>query len=468
MVFELKKRTAGLRVGVGTTPVMVALFLLQSTPTTAETPTATPEQLGGPVFTSLGAERQGNEAGTIPPWTGGIIQPPASYQPGKHETDPFPDDQIRYTVNARNVEQYAHLLSPGQRALLEAYPDTWRMNVYPTRRSASYPEWVYDAVAANATRAELASEGRGGARNSKISSPFPIPKSGVEVVWNHNLRWRGLRLQRAVVRAAVTRAGRYNIVLGEADFGFPYGSPRETPFTRQYSNLMLAVKSKTVAPSLVNNNASLVIEPIDQSIEPRKSWLYSEPLRRVVRRPYFGYGLPAPDADALRTVDEFELFNGATDLFEWTLLGKKEHLIPYNAYRLHGETLDYPDILRTGHINPDHARYELHRVWVVEGRLKEGARHVYSRRVFYVDEDSWQIGVSDSYDLKGELWRTADAHALNYYTEPVQLGTLYVFHDLQNQRYLVDGLDNQRAPYKFLTTADPREFSPNSLAYYVR
>jgi hypothetical protein len=155
-------------------------------------------------------------------------------------------------------------------------------------------------------------------------------------------------------------------------------------------------------------------------------------------------------------------------MYEWRLLGKRELLIPYNSYRIHSSDLKYDDVLHRDHVNPELVRFELHRVWVVEGRLKDGMRHVYSRRVFYVDEDSWQISVSDSYDLEGGLWRTAMAHGLNYYTVPVHLSTLEVFHDLEEQRYYVDGLDNRRAPYEFLEGADPREFSPNALPYYVR
>jgi hypothetical protein len=167
-------------------------------------------------------------------------------------------------------------------------------------------------------------------------------------------------------------------------------------------------------------------------------------------------------------VDDYELFNGATDRYDWTILGKREMLIPYNAYRIHSDQLDYDDILQIGHINPQHTRYELHRVWVVEGRLKDDAKHIYSRRVFYLDEDSWQIGVSESYDLEGKLWRVAESHALNYYNVPVHLSTLQVFHDLKERRYVAEGIDNQLKPYEFLTTADPREFSPNSLLYYAR
>ncbi len=434
----------------------------------ADARAARPEDLGGPRFTQLGAERLGNSAGTIPMWTRGITKPPSSYRAGQHETDPFPDDQILYSITAGNAQDYVGLLSPGQQKLLATYPDTWRYNVYQSRRTASYPEWVYTAVVANASRAHLAEKGKGGARGSRISSPFPIPTRGEEVVWNHNLRWRGIRVQRALARAAVTRRGRYNVVLGEVDIGFPYGARVQTPFTRRHPNLMLALKSKTMAPALVANEATLAIEPIDQSVAQRKTWRYNEALRRVVRAPFFGYGLPAPNSDSLRTIDEFELFNGATDYFEWKLLGKREMLIAYNAYRLHPGDLSYSDILRAGHVNPNLARYELHRVWVVEGRLKPEFKHTYSRRVFYVDEDSWSIAASDSYDSNGDLWRTADAHGLNFYTVPVHKATLYVYHDLKARRYLVDGLDNARKPLKFREDIDPREFSPNSLLYFVR
>jgi hypothetical protein len=431
-------------------------------------PQPRPDELGGPDYTPLGAERAGNAAGTIPAWTGGLTRPPPQNDPTRHELDPFPEDKPLFTVTAANVADFGDMVSPGQRALLEAYPDTWRLPVYTSRRTAAYPDWVYEGAIDNARRLDPESDTVGDVVQARITSPFPIPQRGEQVVWNHNLRWRGLRVQSALARAAVTPRGRYSVILGEMDIGFPYGSPRENAFKREYPNVLLALKSKITAPSLLANDASLNWEPIDHRISRRATWEYFEALRRVIRRPYLGYEQPAPYTDSLRTVDDFELFNGATDRYEWTILGKREMLIPYNAYRLHSDRLGYDDILQTGHINPDHARYELHRVWVVEGRLKEGAKHVYSRRVFYLDEDSWQIGVSESYDMDGELWRVAEAHALNYYTVPVQLATLYVFHDLKQRRYVVDGIDNERPPYRFLTDADPREFSANSLLYYVR
>jgi hypothetical protein len=442
--------------------------LLTSLATFAVQPQPQAPILGGEILTPIGAQRAGNAQGTIPPWTGGLTQPPANYRPEHHEVDPFPEDQILFTIDADNMAAYADQLSPGQQALLKRYPQTWHLNVYRSRRSAAYPQRVYDAIARNATSAQLVTAGRGGVTGAEISSPFPLPTSGVELIWNHNLRWRGIRVERREGSAAVTRAGRFTPVISDQDWAFPYGFDSGSPFKQRYPNLLLAIKSKVIAPGFLSGDGLLVFETIDQTNDPRKTWNYSRALRRVVRLPYFGYQIPAQNSDGLRTVDDFDLYNGPPDRFEWRLLGKRELYIPYNAYRLHDHQLSAEDIIRVGHINPDHARYELHRVWEVEGRIRSGERHVYSRRVFYLDEDSWQIAVADSYDNSGELWRVNEAHALNYYTVPVLWSTLEVYHDLKQERMLVNGLDNEQQPYRFRSDGDPREFSPNALIYYLR
>jgi hypothetical protein len=419
-------------------------------------------------LTPMGAERAANPGGTIPAWTGGIIAPPPDYRPGANHPDPHPGDRILYTVTAADLEARGSLLCDGQKALLRAHPESWHLNVYPTRRSASFPEWVYQAVRANATGARVVLTGKGSVEGARVGPPFPIPKSGIEAIWNHNLRWRGARVERSDGIAAVTRLGNYRVVLSEQTLGLPYGARQADAFGKAYPNILFAIKARTIAPSRLAGNGSLVIEPIDQTSDPRKWWNYSRDLRRVFRVPWAAYDFPAPSSDALRTVDDTWLFNGPPDRFEWELLGKREMLIPYNAYRLHGSDIEPVDILGPSHIEPDLARYELHRVWVVQALLKPGAKHVYSRRVFYVDEDSWQIAVAESYDLDGRLWRLNEVHAINYYDVPVLWSTLEVYHDLVRDRYLVTGLDNARNTYRFSEGSDPREFSPNALSYEVR
>ncbi|MGB5178900.1 MAG: DUF1329 domain-containing protein [Gammaproteobacteria bacterium] len=393
-----------------------ALFLLPalfSASVPADSSSSAAASPGSAPLTPVGAERAGNASGSIPPWTGGLTAPPAAYVPGKHEVDPFAEDALLYSITADKLDVYADKLSPGQQALLRAHPDSWYMQVYPTHRSASYPDWVYSALQDNAQTATVLREGKGGVAGANVSSPFPIPASGVEVVWNHNLRWRGIRVQRSFGQAAVTQRGRYTVTLALQDFAFPYAAHPEDAIRTEFPNMLLALKSKTIEPGLISGDGNLVLEPIDQTDAPRKSWSYNRNLRRILRAPYIANAYPAANTDNLRTVDEFDMFNGSPEQYDWQLQGKQELYIPYNAYRIHAQDLDYDDIVLQQHINPQLARYELHRVWVVEGTLKPGMKHIYGRRVFYVDEDSWQIAVADNYDLEGKLWRTSEAHALN-------------------------------------------------------
>jgi hypothetical protein len=419
-------------------------------------------------LTPMGAERAGSADGGIPAWTGGLSAPPPDHREGERETDPWPNDPILYTVTAADLPSRGALLSDGQKALLAAYPESWRLNVYPTHRSAAFPGWVQDAVRANATRASVVLEGKSSVAGARVGPPFPIPRSGIEAVWNHLLRWRGTRIERSEGIAAVTRLGRYRVVISDQVIGFPYGAQQADAFGKEYPNVLFGIKSHVIAPSRQAGDASLVIEPIDQTRDPRRAWLYNSDLRRIFRVPWAAYDFPAPNSDNLRTIDDAWLFNGPPDRFDWELVGKREMLIPYNAYRLDSGNVGPDQILRERHIDPALARYELHRVWVVQGTLKPGEKHIYSRRVFYLDEDSWQIAVAESYDRDGKLWRVNEAHALQFSAVPVLTSTLEVFHDLQQRRYLVNGLDNERNPWRFSGGSDPREFSPNALSYDIR
>ena len=436
-------------------------------------------RLGGPELTPVGAERAGNEEGTIPPWTGGIREPLPGFEPGDHHPDPFAADPVLFTINAANADRYADKLSEGQRALLSKYPDSWYMNVYPTRRSAAYPEFVYEAIKANATRAELITEGLGGIAGAAVASPFPLPQQGVELIWNHTLRWRGIRASRVSGQAAITRLGNYRVVLFQEEFAFPYGNPRHSPGESRYPHTSIAFKQKILAPGALTGFGHLLLEPLDYTRQQRQSWVYNANLRRVMRRPTAGFDAPAPQSDGLRFQDEMDMFNGSPALFDWKLLGKREFYIPYNDYKLHSGAGDYDDILKERHINPQLVRYELHRVWVVEGTVRSAERnhvthdplergHAYSRRVFFLDEDTWQIAMADNYDGDGKLWRHSEGHMVNYYDVPVPWYTLEVFYDLKVRRYLANGLDNRRDTYRFTDTYNPKRFSPLALEFFVR
>lgn len=415
-------------------------------------------QLGN-TLTPMGAEKAGNAAGTIPAWNGGIAKPPAAYKEGNHHPDPYPDDRILFSISAANLDKYKANLTPGQVALLNKYPD-FKLNIYPSRRSAAAPESVYKATKKYATTAVLVNDGNG-IDKTIVGIPFPIPQNGLEAIWNHIVRYRGLTVQRWINQAAVTASGAYTLVKLVDEFDFLYA--REDVSISDLRNILLYFKQEVKAPARLAGSVLLVHETLNQVKEPRHAWVYNPGQRRVRRAPHIAYDTPGTAADGLRTSDDFDMFNGAPDKYNWKLVGKQEIYVPYNAYRLHSDKVQYTDILKPGHINPDLARYELHRVWVVDATLKQGERHVYGRRVFYIDEDSWQVLLVDKYDNRGQIWRVGEGHVINYYNLPTIWTTLEVHYDLQSGRYLALGLNNQERMYDFHIRRDASNYTPSSL-----
>jgi len=413
-------------------------------------------------LTPMGAVRSANADGSIPQWTGGITQAPAGYTVGDHHPDPYPTDKVKYTVTASNMSDYKTLLTQGQIKLFETYPETFKMDVYQTRRSASYPEHVYQAVKVNATRAELV-EGGNGIKQAAVGIPFPIPANGLEAIWNHIVRYRGEGLVRQGGQAAPTSNGSYTYVGFDDQLMIPYGVKGTTPEALEQTNILFKFKQKVTEPARLAGTALLVHETMDQIKTPRQAWTYNTGQRRVRRAPNVAYDAPGSASDGLRLTDDFDMYNGAPNRYNWTLKGKQELLIPYNDYRLHSDSLKYEDILQPGHINPDLVRYEKHRVWVVEANLKSGTRHTYKKRVFYIDEDSWQIAITDVYDNRDELYRIAVAHGVNYYEVPTQWSTLEVYHDFQSRRYIAMGLDNEAKMYDFSAQLKGKSFTPSAL-----
>ena len=433
---------------------------LAATPAAAQVSAMQAAMLGGEL-TPLGAVRAGNEAGTIPAWEGGMMAPPAGYMPGMHHPDPFADDQPLFTITADNVDQYTANLSPGQVAMFRRYPETFRMPVYPSRRTAALPQRIYDRTIANATTATLV-EGGNGVANAGEGIPFPIPQSGLEAIWNHLLRYRGLTLHRTYAQMAPMPDGAFLAVTLEEDALWVYQQPGAT--TETIDNKLVYFRQAITAPPRLAGTVLAVHETLNQVAEPRRAWAYNPGQQRVFEAPNVAYDAPGTASDGQRTADQLDMFNGAPDLYEWSLVGKQELYIPYNSYRLASDAVGFADILQPGHINPDLTRYELHRVWIVEARLREEASHIYARRTFYLDEDTWQAAIIDHYDGRGEMWRVSEAHALNFYEVPLTLMTAMTVYDLQNGRYLVNGLTNEYPPVIFDEPMDAADFTPEALA----
>ncbi|MBV8667185.1 MAG: DUF1329 domain-containing protein [Burkholderiaceae bacterium] len=407
-------------------------------------------------LTPMGAEKAGSADGLVPAWDGGLTKAPAGFDPKKGYADPFASEKPSFTITAANMAQYKDKLTPGQMEMLKRFPD-YKMNVYPSHRTAAYPQSVYDNVKAEAGKISLTGGGNGvtGATHSTV--PFPEPKSGVEVIWNHVMRYRGNSFERFSAGFPVQANGNFTPVTVTENFLMAASTANPEP------NRLFSYMALITGPSSVAGEDLLVIEPIDQVKEARQAWLYNPGQRRVMRAPDIAYDSPGQGADGLRTTDDYDGFNGAPDRYDWKLVGKKEMYISYNNYKLNSKSEKYADIIKPGHLNQDLVRYEPHRVWVVEATLKPGKRHVYAKRTFYVDEDSWQIAHTDAYDGRGELWRVHEVEAMQFYDVPTLWLSGETIYDLQARRYLVQGLTNQEKPSRFNYKVDSTYFTADNL-----
>lgn len=383
-------------------------------------------------LTPVGAERAGNADGTIPAWTGGLPKTPTDPRTGY--LDPFPGDKPLYVVTAQNAAGYKELLSPGHQALLQRDGRTFRMNVYPTRRSASYPDDVLAAVKAHAGVAKT--DGYHVRDVGRSPVPFPIPANGLQVMWNHVFRWRGGSVERQYVWAPVDPTGRFYVVRFRQNVAFDqHGYMVDSREGRFYN----ATGFFLSPPSAIGIRIANWM-PTDPAADPLVRWVFDPQTFDTRRMPSYEYDTQAFLTGGMRLADQEDGWSGAPDCFSWKLLGKRELLIGYNGYRIADRTLRYPDIIRARNLDPTLLRYERHRVWVVEAtRVK---KHKYYRRIFYVDEDTWQVAQEEAYDKDGRLIGFGDHHMIQYYDVQVPWYAATINHDMNSGAYLVTYLNN--------------------------
>ena len=356
----------------------------------------------GQDLTPMGAEKAGSSAG-VGSWSGQRIDGSALLQgyDGGALPNPYASDKPLYTITAANAGDYDAQLTTGQKAMLATYPDTFKLNVYESRRSCTYPDFVYKAAKRNAEVGKVV-DGGNGISESIMASPFPIPSSALEIVWNHTLRYRGERVARDFNYAAPTVTGDYSLTYTRDEIVFSY-SDAQNSRAEDLNNISIWFVAYTSAPARRAGNVVLVHETLNMAKEGRKAWTYSPGTRRVRRAPNIAYDNPVTNGDGLGTSDQYDGYNGAPDRYDWTVAEKAEKLSQQNNYQ--AVLTPYEELLQAGHANQDVMRYELRRQWVVEGNLKGNARHIYAKRVLRMDEDSSQMSAGEMYDGRGELWR---------------------------------------------------------------
>lgn len=412
-------------------------------------------QLGGATLTAVGAEKAGNADGSIPAFTGA---PPAGYDTTKSGSrpDPYASEKPLFSINSKNMSQYADKLSEGTKALMTKYPD-WRIDVYPTHRSAVYPQWMVDGTKASAVSAKLENDGKK-LTGARLGFPFPIPKSGLEAMWNCIARWSGPSEHGHYNSYVINAAGR-KVMTSDGKFWeeYPFWDPKSND--REH---LCKIMDNVIAPPNRNNEGLLWLLKLDKS-SGDPAWQYLPGQRRVKLAPEIAYDGPNTSVAGAATYDDSYVFMGSPDRFEWKILGKKEMYVPYNNYKLvYNSTAE--KLLGPHFASPDIARYELHRVWAIEGKLKAGLRHIYSKRVIYLDEDTWNALVHDTYDNKGNIYRVIyDQHVFNH-DAPAPFNLTYIGYDLASGVYYINAYLGETGGMTYIPPRPEKEWAPAALA----
>lgn len=411
----------------------------------------------GTTLTAVGAEKAGNADGSIPAYTGGLATPPASFKKGSGvRPDPFADEKPLFSINAKNMEQYAKQLTEGTKTLMKKYP-SYRIDVYKTHRTVALPQSVQDSSALNAVKAQTTNGGLA-IKNAKAGIPFPIPKDGYEAMWNHLLHYQGEAYELTFNAWNIDASGRKSLSTDGLEIvEFPYYDKKN-----QSSDIFFAVKIFYLGPARRNGESVMVKDSINLVEKGRQAWQYLPGQRRVKLAPEIAFDTPNANTAGNTTYDDAYMFNGSMELFNFKLIGKKEMYVPYNTYKMIYQT-DADALLMPKHGNPDHIRWEKHRVWEVEGTLKPGKRHIYSKRVFYIDEDSWTALASDQYDMRGQLYRAQFGAITQSYDANAVYTDCGLSHDFIAGNYSINGLPGPKGKLKYISPLPAREWSPDSL-----
>ena len=412
----------------------------------------------GTTLTAVGAERAANKDGTIPEYKGGLTTAPANYKAGDGiRPNPFSNEKPRLSIDAKNMAQYGDKLTEGTKAMLQKYP-TFRVDVYPTQRTVAFPKFVTDNTLKNATKAKTNNNGLS-IDGAHAGFPFPMPKNGNEAMWNHLVRFNGVAYESKYRNLTVDANGRPTLATeGVSVQEYPYWDNSKTS-----ADTYWRIKLTYTGPARRAGEALLIVDPLDIGAKDRRAWSYLPGQRRVKVAPDFSHDTPNPGTAGSNTFDDVFLFNGSMERYDFKLVGKKEMIVPYNDYAaVYGAKQD--DLLKPNHLNPDLVRWELHRVWIVEATLKEGKRHIYSKRTFYLDEDSWAALASDEYDARGQLYRVGFAYMTPSYDQPSPYTDMFSHYDLVARNYHLTGFVAETGGVRFTKALPDREWTADSLA----
>ena len=406
-------------------------------------------------LTPAGGEVAGNRDNTIPAWEGEIAPLPGWSQ-GKVRADywKYKAEKPLFSIDAGNVDKYAARLAPAQIAKIRG-TQGYRMDVYPSHRNCGLPNFVQANTKAGAAQSRIGADGWSLEAAVLPSVPFPFPQSGIEAMWNFLARYQGVAAEwpNGTTYISGTPGSGRDIVVKWLQLNYYPWAARGAHSPKDYGGLANGTFYPIYEPVALAGQALITRYYFGRDPEP---FYYFTGQRRVRRLPTYAYDAPIIGSENQYPTDEMLLFYGNPDRFDWKLAGKKEFYTPYNGFPLTNFNAKIADVFGPAFLNPAYRRYELHRLWVLEGTVKAGMRHSAAKKVLYLDEDSWNIAIGEDYDSAGKIWRLNEEPVLPAWEiHACVSGPLTNLNDLISGRYVADMTVIEGTDLKFYT--DPSE-----------
>jgi len=359
-------------------------------------------------------------------------------------------------ITDQNVDRVKDLISPGLEWCIR---HGWPITITETRRV----EWLKayrEATEKYASQVKLGADGLA-LQNYVAGQPFPNldtkdPQVAVKIMWNYEYSLLTDDLDIRNFDADTGTIANHGGLTIERHFMLDH-------LRRLFWNGRLYVDPK---PELDNPNGYRrqeglypVLEPFDlkgvgglnnRYIDPGKqddSWLYLPSLRRVRRLS------AAQRSDALfgqdTDVDSYGGYSGHIAWMTWKFLGERDVIGVFHSRHFPVKWSDkvdwaFDDV------------WEKRKVYVIEG-VSKLPQYAYSKRVIFIDKETWLIPFSDIYDRSGELWKVwinnwgfrrkaFEGAGVIEYPDEMAFGAAIVMVDIQLEHATRAALPSHRFP----------------------
>ncbi|MDH3993625.1 MAG: DUF1329 domain-containing protein [Gammaproteobacteria bacterium] len=342
----------------------------------------------------------------------------ASFYPYKNGGPQAEGLSAGMTINTSNVEQFKDVLDE---AIFEQVKNGWlEVKVGETTSFDLHPNYV------EATRKGLGQVSLGdqlGQINGFVAGrPFPEepdasdPRAGEKLAWNYKygynwgdnaaiapFYWR----YRDLESGKIERTLKFNFHF--LNYKHRVNQDPVPEFADNPSDLFRAIYVQVVEPFDVKNT-QLLIHRASDDLKRDNTWLYLGFQRRVRRLSSGQITDSFLGADIM--IEDFEGYNGRISDMNWTYKGTKNILLPFynhNDMELATDLVEkdgyqFVDFGGKGGCYPN-ITWQLRKVYVLESDPID-ENHPISKRVHYVDAQTFTLPRTLIYDRKGDLWKS--------------------------------------------------------------